>query len=146
MPKPTFDPLLTKTLIKFSGVELHRYFVCLFFVLFVYCPLPGGLSPMCLPLPFKSYPFLLHSELCCLDFIWHQCTDIGCQGGVSSKEPASQCKRHKRHGFDPLVGRIPWRRGWQPSSLVLPGESHRQRSLARNSPKVCKELDMTEAN
>ena len=30
----------------------------------------------------------------------------------------------KRHGFDPWVIRIPWRRAWQPSPVFLPGESH----------------------
>ena len=28
-------------------------------------------------------------------------------GGTSGKEPACQCRRHKRHGFDPWVGKIP---------------------------------------
>ena len=34
-----------------------------------------------------------------------------------------------RSGFDPLVGKIPWRRAWQPTLVFLPGESHGQRSL-----------------
>ena len=29
--------------------------------------------------------------------------------GTSGKEPTCQCQRHKRHGFDPWVGKIPWR-------------------------------------
>ena len=33
-----------------------------------------------------------------------------------------------RHGFDPWVGKIPWRRAWQPTPILLPGESHGQRS------------------
>ena len=33
--------------------------------------------------------------------------------------------------FDPWVGKIPWRRKWQPTPVFLPGESHGQeRSLA----------------
>ena len=36
----------------------------------------------------------------------------------------------KRHGFNPLVRKIPWRRAWQPTSVLLPGESHAQRILA----------------
>ena len=32
-------------------------------------------------------------------------------------------------GFDPWVGKIPWRRLWQPTPVFLPGESHGQRSL-----------------
>ena len=38
--------------------------------------------------------------------------------------------RHKRHRFDPWVGKIPWRRAWQPTPVFLLGESHGQRSLA----------------
>ena len=34
--------------------------------------------------------------------------------------------RHKRWGFDPWVGKIPWRRAWQPTPVFLPGESHGQ--------------------
>ena len=32
--------------------------------------------------------------------------------------------------FNPWVGKIPWRRPWQPTPVFLPGESHEQRSLA----------------
>ena len=35
-----------------------------------------------------------------------------------------------RHGFDPLVGKILWRRTQQPTPVFLPGESYGQRSLA----------------
>ena len=38
----------------------------------------------------------------------------------------------------------PWRRAWQPIPVFLPGEFHRQRSLAGYSPWSRKELDMTE--
>ena len=34
-----------------------------------------------------------------------------------------------------LVGKIPWRRKWQPTLVFLPGESHGQRSLVGYSPK-----------
>ena len=37
-------------------------------------------------------------------------------------------------GFDPGVRKIPWRRKWQPISVFLPEESHRQRSLTGYSP------------
>ena len=30
----------------------------------------------------------------------------GLPGGTSGKEPASQCRRHKRGGFDPCFGKI----------------------------------------
>ena len=38
----------------------------------------------------------------------------GFLGGVSSKEPICQYRRHKRHGFDPWVRKIPWRRVCNP--------------------------------
>ena len=47
----------------------------------------------------------------------------GFPGDTSGKEPACQCRRHKRHVFDPWVGKIPWRKKWQPTPVVLPGES-----------------------
>ena len=40
----------------------------------------------------------------------------------------------ERHGFDPWVGKIPWRRKWQPTPVFLPGVSHSPRSLVGYSP------------
>ena len=47
----------------------------------------------------------------------------GFPGGASGKEPASQCRRHKKRGFNPWVGKIPWRRAWQSTPVFLPRES-----------------------
>ena len=60
---------------------------------------------------------------------------------LSSKEPTCQCRRW---GFDPWVRKIPWRRAWQPNPVVLPGESHGQRSLVGYGSWGCKESDTTE--
>ena len=65
-------------------------------------------------------------------------------GWLSGQEPACQCRRQKRRGFDPWLRKIPWRRKWQPISVFLPGESHGQRSLADYSPWGWKESDLTE--
>ena len=62
----------------------------------------------------------------------------------SGKESTCQCRRHGRLGFHPWIGKIPWRRKWQPSPVFLPEESHGQRSLEGYSPWGCKELDTTE--
>ena len=70
---------------------------------------------------------------------------MGSPGGASGKEPACQCRRHKRHRFNPWVRKLPWRRKWQPTPVFLPGKSHGQRSLAGYSPWGHKELDRTEA-
>ena len=53
----------------------------------------------------------------------------GFPGGASGKEHT----RHRRCGFDPWVGKVPWRRKWQPTPVFLPGKSHGQRSLADHS-------------
>ena len=53
----------------------------------------------------------------------------GFPGAASGKEPACQWGRHKRWGFNPWAGKIPWRRAWQPTLVFLPGETHGQRSL-----------------
>ena len=45
---------------------------------------------------------------------------------------------------NPWVGKIPWRRAWQPTPVFLPGESHGQRSLVGYSPRGGKESVMTE--
>ena len=58
----------------------------------------------------------------------------------SGKECACQCMRQ---GFDPYVGKIRWRRKWQPNPVFLPGISHEQRSLVGYNPRVAKESDTT---
>ena len=47
-------------------------------------------------------------------------------------------------GFDPWVGKIPWRRKWWPTPVLLPGTFHGLRSLVGYSPWGRKELDTTQ--
>ena len=63
---------------------------------------------------------------------------------ISGKESACQCRRCRRLRFHPWVGKIPWRKKWQPSPVFMPGKSYRQRSLGGYSPWDHKELDTTE--
>ena len=49
---------------------------------------------------------------------------VGFPGGTTCKEPT----------FDPWVGKMPWRRVWQPTLVPSPGESHGQRRLAAYGP------------
>ena len=49
-----------------------------------------------------------------------------------------------RPKFNPWVGKMPWRRERQPTPIFLPGEFHRQRSLAGYSPQGRKESDTAE--
>ena len=44
------------------------------------------------------------------------------------------CLQCRRGRFDPCIGKIPWRREWQPSPVFLPEESPGQRSLSGYSP------------
>ena len=80
---------------------------------------------------------------------WHtlrkllKLSSIDFSGNASAKEPASQCTRHSRDGWDSWVGKIAWKREWQPTSVFLSGEFHGQRSLAGHSPWDCKESDLT---
>ena len=55
---------------------------------------------------------------------------LGIPGGSDDKE--SVC--NTGDGFDPWVGKMPWRREWLPTPVFLPGESHGQRSLVGPSP------------
>ena len=69
----------------------------------------------------------------------------GFPGGANgSKEPVCKCRRHRRLRFDPWVGKIPWRKAWQPSPIFLPGETHGQLSVAGYGAQGHKELDKTE--
>ena len=67
----------------------------------------------------------------------------GFPAGDSGKNPAASVG-NMRLRFNPWVGKIPWRRAWQPTPVFLPGESHGQRSLVGYSPWGCKESDTTE--
>ena len=60
--------------------------------------------------------------------------EMGFPSAASGKEPACQCRGHKRCGFSPWVGKMPWRRAQQPTPVFLPGESRRQSSLLGYSP------------
>ena len=44
---------------------------------------------------------------------------MGFPGGSDGKESAS----NEGDRLDPWLGRIPWRRAWQPIPVFLPGES-----------------------
>ena len=54
------------------------------------------------------------------------------------------CLQYGRPQFDLCVGKISWRREWQPTPVFLPGEFHGQRSLAGYSTQDHRESDMTE--
>ena len=59
----------------------------------------------------------------------------------SGKESACQ---GRRPGFNPWLGKTPWRRKWQLTPVSLPGKSHEQRSMVDHSPCGHRESDTTE--
>ena len=56
----------------------------------------------------------------------------------------SVCLQCGRPGFNPWVRKIPWRRPWQPTPVLLPGKTHGWRSMVGYSPWGRKESDTTE--
>ena len=69
----------------------------------------------------------------------------------SSKESAWKkkkriCLKCRRPRFDPWVRKIPWWRAWQPTLVLLPRDSHGQRSLAGYGPLGFAESDTTEVS
>ena len=62
-------------------------------------------------------------------------------GGPEDKESACNMGEPE---FDLWVGKIPWRRKWQPTPVLLPGKFHLWRSLVCYSPWGGKVSDTTE--
>ena len=71
----------------------------------------------------------IYAELAIVHLQWLPKPTLGFPGGTSGQDPACQCKRLQRCSFDPWVGKIPWRREWQTTPVLLLGESHGHRSL-----------------
>ena len=69
---------------------------------------------------------------------------MGLLSSCSGKESTCQCRTHKRCGFNAWIWKIPWSRKWQLTSVILPGKSNGQRSLACYSPWGLKESGRTE--
>ena len=72
----------------------------------------------------ENHELYSHCDLCLISRL------LGFSDG-SGKESACQCRRC---GLNPWVGKIPWRKKLEPIPVLLPGESHGQRSLAGYSP------------
>ena len=60
----------------------------------------------------------------------------GLPGGTNSKESACQRRRRKRHGFDPWVRNICWRRKWQRTPVFLAGKFHGQMRLVHRAQRA----------
>ena len=54
------------------------------------------------------------------EIFWHIKDDDGNHlENLKCKEPTCQCRRHKRSRFHPWVGKVLWRRVWQPMENVM---------------------------
>ena len=71
-------------------------------------------------------------------------TPPGLPRWLSGKEYACQCRRFRRLGFDPWVGKVPWRRKSNPLQYSCLENPHGERSLVGYSPRGRKEWDTTE--
>ena len=69
----------------------------------------------------------------------------GLPGDSVTKNPAA-VQESRRHGFDPWVRKIPWRRAWQPTPVFLSAESREQRRLKVYGPWGGKVSGITEVN
>ena len=80
-----------------------------------------------------------------LHLLWKSIYYRASQVALVVKNATANAGDIKRLGFDPWVGKTPWKREWHPTPVFLPGESHGQRSLVNYSPWGHKESDTTEA-
>ena len=106
----------------------HHYFLPSI-ILYIYYPIGKHLFL------YWFFPIIKHWGI-----FWYMsiCTHLHCFLKVprwfSGKESACQRRGHRRHGFNIWVGKIPWRRKWQPTPVFLLGKSHGQKSLMGYSP------------
>ena len=60
-------------------------------------------------------------------------------GGFPSGSDVKRiCVQCRRPGFDPWVGKIPWRREWQPTPVLLCGDSMERRAWQATVNEVAK--------
>ena len=92
------------------------------------CPqlFPGVCANSC-PLSWWCY-LAISSPAALLSFAFnlsqHQCfSNESTLGGTRGKEHACQGRTRKRDGLDPWLVKIPWRRKWKPTPVLLPGKS-----------------------
>ena len=116
------------------------------------CALPFGeqikvqdqFSIFCIAWCLTYVVFLLYLLISVYQYVYvfkYTCNHNGLPSWLKRERIHLQCKRP---GFDPWVGKMPWRRAWQPTPVFLPGGFDGQRSLEGYSPWGPKESDMPE--
>ena len=117
---------------------------------------PLSAFPECLHSLPGTHPSSFKSAMMCLFLLWPPiplmlpwATSQGKRSAFKGivalvvTNPLANAEDIKRHGCDPWVGKISWRRKWQPTLVLLPGEYHGQRSLVDYSSQSHKELNRT---
>ena len=67
-----------------------------------------------------------------------------CSWVVAGSDSKASVYRYRRPGFNPWVGKIVWRKKWQPTPVLLPRKSHGWRSLLQATVHGVTESDSTE--
>ena len=111
-----------------------EFYLTLFFKVFLYFLRFNSLESTF----FFPYPLFTSSFWSAVEY------KQGFPGGTAVKNlPANEGDTWDSR-FDPWVGKIPWRREWQPTPVFLPGKLHGQGSLESCSSWGHKVLDTTE--
>ena len=98
--------------VDFCCVIVEVCHICVCVYIYIYIPIPLELS-----FPFPSHPRRLsQSSFILVLSLIH--ASVGPPSSPNGKEPACQCRRRKRLGFDPWVWKIPWSRKCNHSSIL----------------------------
>ena len=122
----------------FANVALNLRSVCLLFPLSVFCRMKDFHVD---EVQLNNLYYKVCSFLHCEDSLPNPVSNFWWLNG---KRSSCQCKRHRRHSFNPWVRKSPWSRKWKPAPLLLLGKYHGQRALVGFCPWGCKEPDMAE--
>ena len=100
-----------------------------------------GIEPLSLTSPGRPIYIYIHAYIYIHNLSIYICMYIlGLPWWLRGKESTCQCRRHR---FDPWVGKIPWRRKWQPTPVFLLGNPMDRGAWQAVVPGVSKESDMT---
>ena len=117
-----------------SGFGMFTFNYYLIFSMFILSSTDCGI---CLYSEWKEQPLSQTWTFCTLfePVFWSSfSTSRGLPRWLPGEESASSAGDAGDAGLILWVGKIPWKRAWQPNPGFLPGESHGQRSLAGHSP------------
>ena len=101
-------------------------------------PMVQSMSQICHPLVTTQQPYLVRS-------LYPRNRTCYLTRRASRWLSGKEFYQYRSHRFSSRVGKILWRRAWQPTPVFLPGESHGQRSLVGYSPWGLKQFEMTQA-